>query len=107
MLDTTIVAPSEEAVRTPDAESVDIHDLSDREASDALVRGAVLGFVLVFVIAWAIAMGVGLGPATAAAVATWPAVVGGPFFGSLAFLVSALLRHERSAPAEEADAVTG
>ncbi|MDY7100690.1 MAG: hypothetical protein S0880_05835 [Actinomycetota bacterium] len=98
-------APEGPAVVEPDDEHADaIHGdvvvLSDREASDALVHGAVAGFFLVFVIAWGIGMGVGLGAGVAAAVAIWPAIVGGPFFGSLAFLVTALLHHEDAADTE-------
>lgn len=99
MPETTTTPHGAEAAPTPPVEG-DVHDLSDREASNALVHGAIAGFFLVFVIAWAISMAVGLGPATSAAVAVWPAIVGGPFFGSLGFLVSALLGHEHAQATE-------
>lgn len=64
-------------------------DLTDRAFSRALFRGIVIGAPVVFVVVTGIALlalgwhAIGL----AAAIAVWPAVLGGAFYGGLALMI--------------------
>jgi hypothetical protein len=81
-------------------------DFTDAAFGRALVRGMAVGAPLAFLAVFGIAL-VALGAhavATAAAIAVWPAVLGGAFYGGLALMVPVAEACRPTAPTQVAPA---
>lgn len=73
-----------------DAPVIEPKGLTDEAFGRAVVLGAVVGTIVLIAITFGLALLGGLGVGTAAAVAPWPGLVCGVFFGGNAFLGRAM-----------------
>ena len=67
-------------------------EINDKEGAHALAVGTAVGVPALYVVVLVIALVAGAPVVDAMVIAIWPAVVGGPFFGSVVALSSALQR---------------
>ena len=68
-------------------------DLEDQAVGHAITVGTMIGILTIFVATFAVVLMAGASWGRAFFVAPWPAIVGGPFFGSL-FAIGRVVRHE-------------
>jgi len=73
-----------------DAPVIEPKGLTDEAFERSIIVGAVVGTVALIAVTFVLALLGGLGVATAAAVAPWPGLVCGVFFGGNAFLGRAM-----------------
>ena len=79
---------------TPTTIPVDV-ELTDADAVRALRLGSLVGIPAVYAIVVLIGLAAGLSMIDAVLIAAWPAIVGGPFFGTLAVLGAEIRDRER------------
>lgn len=72
-------------------------ELDDADFGRVVRVGSLIGIPLTFIIALVISLA-GAGWPTAAAIAVWPALVGGPFIGGFVVLMKRMAQLETTAP---------